>query len=135
MSKVIYNKKKTASKKSESSGVKLCAVFCALAVVAVTYYVGYVNLAKRTTDTGLRIAKIDSEINDLRLQRDLTQSELEQVKAVNYIEKKLAENNIHLRKTKKDRTVILSKPLAIDTDLNEKSKLAGKPREGDAAVR
>ena len=36
MSKVIYNKKKTASKKSESSGVKLCAVFCALAVVAVT---------------------------------------------------------------------------------------------------
>ena len=135
MSKVIYNKKKTASKKSESSGVKLCDVFCALAVVAVTYYVGYVNLAKRTTDTGLRIAKIDSEINDLRLQRDLTQSELEQVKAVNYIEKKLAENNIHLRKTKKDRTVILSKPLAIDTDLNEKSKLAGKPREGDAAVR
>ena len=72
MSKVIYNKQKTGKRKSDA-GVKLCAVFCALAVIAVTYYVGYVNLAKRTTDTGLRIAKIDSEINDLRLQRDLTQ--------------------------------------------------------------
>jgi hypothetical protein len=134
MSKVIYNKQKTASKKS-GAGVKICAVFCALAVVAVTYYVGYVNLAKRTTDTGLRIAKIDSEISDLRLQRDLTQSELEQVKAVNYIEKKLAENKIYLRKTRKDRTVILSKPLAIDTDLKEESRLAGKPEEGNAALR
>lgn len=134
MSKVIYNKQKTASKKS-GAGVKICAVFCALAVVAVTYYVGYVNLAKRTTDTGLRIAKIDSEISDLRLQRDLTQSELEQVKAVNYIEKKLAENKIYLRKTRKDRMVILSKPLAIDTDLKEESRLAGKPAEGNAALR
>ena len=134
MSKVIYNKQKNAGRKSDA-GVKLCAVFCALAVVAVTYYVGYVNLAKKTTDTGLRIAKIDSDINDLRLQRDLTQSELEQVKAVNYIEKKLAENNIHLRKTKKDHTVILSKPLAIDTDFNEESTLAGKPLEGNAALR
>ncbi|MBQ7555729.1 hypothetical protein IJS98_04665 [bacterium] len=134
MSKVIYNKKKNAGRKS-AAGVKLCAVFCSLAVIAVTYYVGYVNLAKRTTDTGLRIAKIDSDINDLRLQRDLTQSELEQVKAVNYIEKKLAENNIHLRKTKKDHTVILSKPLAIDTDFNEESNLAGKPLEGNAALR
>lgn len=134
MSKVIYNKQKTASKKS-GAGVKICAVFCALAVVAVTYYVGYVNLAKRTTDTGLRIAKIDSEISDLRLQRDLTQSELEQVKAVNYIEKKLAENKIYLRKTRKDRTVILSKPLAIDTDFKEESRLAGKPAEGNAALR
>lgn len=134
MSKVIYNKQKTASKKSDA-GVKICAVFCAVAVVAVTYYVGYVNLAKKTTDTGLRIAKIDSEINDLRLQRDLTQSELEQVKAVNYIEKKLAENKIYLRKTRKDRTVILSKPLAIDTDFKEESRLAGKPAEGNAALR
>ena len=134
MSKVIYNKQKTASKKS-GAGVKICAVFCALAVVAVTYYVGYVNLAKRTTDTGLRIAKIDSEISDLRLQRDLTQSELEQVKAVNYIEKKLAENKIYLRKTRKDRTIILSKPLAIDTDPKEESRLAGKPAEGNAALR
>ena len=134
MSKVIYNKQKTASKKS-GAGVKICAVFCALAVVAVTYYVGYVNLAKRTTDTGLRIAKIDSEISDLRLQRDLTQSELEQVKAVNYIEKKLAENKIYLRKTRKDHTVILSKPLAIDTDPKEESRLAGKPAEGNAALR
>ena len=83
----------------------------------------------------MRIAKIDSDINDLRLQRDLTQSELEQVKAVNYIEKKLAENNIHLRKTKKDHMVILSKPLAIDTDFNEESNLAGKPLEGNAALR
>ena len=134
MSKVIYNKQKTASKKS-GAGVKICAVFCALAVVAVTYYVGYVNLAKRTTDTGLRIAKIDSEISDLRLQRDLTQSELEQVKAVNYIEKKLAENKIYLRKTRKDHTVILSKPLAIDTDPKEELRLAGKPAEGNAALR
>ena len=134
MPKVIYNKQKTGKRKS-NVGVKLCAVFCALAVIAVTYYVGYVNLAKKTTDTGLRIAKIDSEINDLRLQRDLTQSELEQVKAVNYIEKKLAENNIHLRKTRKDRTVILSKPLAIDKENEEDSKLAGKPLEGNAALR
>ncbi|MBR4466411.1 hypothetical protein IKS38_07575 [bacterium] len=134
MSKVIYSKQKAASKKSDA-GVKICAVFCAVAVVAVTYYVGYVNLAKKTTDTGLRIAKIDSEINDLRLQRDLTQSELEQVKAVNYIEKKLAENKIYLRKTRKDRTVILSKPLAIDTDFKEESRLAGKPAEGNAALR
>ncbi|MBP5627610.1 hypothetical protein J6X96_05535 [bacterium] len=134
MSKVIYNKQKTASKKSDA-GMKACAVLCALAIVSVTYYVGYVNLAKKTTDTGLRIAKIDGEISDLRLQRDLTQSELEQVKAVNYIEKKLAENKIYLRKTRKDRTVILSKPLAIDTDYKEESRLAGKPAEGNAALR
>ena len=86
-------------------------------------------------DKDLRIAKIDSEISDLRLQRDLTQSELEQVKAVNYIEKKLAENKIYLRKTRKDHTVILSKPLAIDTDPKEESRLAGKPAEGNAALR
>lgn len=134
MPKVIYNKKKTSRGKS-NAGVNLCALFCALAAIAVTYYVGYVNLAKKTTDTGLRIAKIDSEINDLRLQRDLTQSELEQVKAVNYVEKKLAENNIHLRKTRKDHTVVLSKPLAIDKDIEEDSRLAGKPTEGNAALR
>lgn len=134
MSKVIYNKKKAVREKS-GVGVKLCAVCFALSVVAVTYYIGHVNLAKQTTDTGLRIARLDRDINELLRQRDQTRSELEQVRSVKYIEQKLAENKIHLRKTRKDHTVILSKPLAIDKEYEEESKLAGKPLEGNAALR
>jgi len=134
MSKVVYSKERQ-QKKNSDTGFKLCAVFCALSFLVVTYYVGYVNLGKKMTDTGLRIARLDNEINEMRRSRDLTKSELEQVRSVSYVEKKLAENDIHLRKTRKDHTVILSKPAGIDRMNEETAPLAGKPQEGRTAIR
>lgn len=132
--KVVYSKARQ-QKKGPDTGFKLCAIFCALSFLVVTYYVGYVNLGKKVTDTGLRIAKLDNDINEMRRDRDLTKSELEQVRSVKYVEKKLAENDIHLRKTRKDHTIILSKPAGIDRENDESTPLAGKPQEGRTATR
>ena len=132
--KVVYSKAKQ-QQKGPDTGFKVFALFCALSFLVVTYYVGYVNLGKKVTDTGLRIAKLDNDINEMRRDRDLTKSELEQVRSVKYVEKKLAENDIHLRKTRKDHTIILSKPAGIDRESDEATPLAGKTQEGRTATR
>ena len=92
-------------------------------------------MSKKKADVQLRIASLDFEIASLRRDRDFTKSELEKVRAVDYVEKALAENGIHLRKTKLSRIVNLQKPVGIDTERNESQNLAHSQKGKEAAKR
>lgn len=135
MPRVIYTRPKREKEKGLSLNFKLCALFCAALLLAVTFCFGLINMSKKKADVQMRIANLEYEIVGLRRDRDFTKSELEKVRAVEYVEKALTENGIHLRKTKLSRIVNLRKPAGIDVDNNENNRLAGGPQGRESANR
>ncbi|MBR5901967.1 hypothetical protein IKZ40_06420 [bacterium] len=135
MPRVIYSKQNAKKPEGPSLTSKLCAIFCALLILVVVFCLGLINMSKKKVDVQFRIANLEYEIVSLKRDRDFTKSELEKVRAVEYVEKALQEAGIHLRKTKLNRIVNLQKPSGIDQERSEEQKLASGEALGESAKR
>ena len=135
MPRVIYSKQNAKKSEGPNMNFKLCAIFCALLFLVVVFCLGLINASKKKADVQFRIANLEYEIVSLRRDRDFTKSELEKVRAVEYVEKALQEYGIHLRKTKLSRIVNLQKPSGIDQERKEEQQLARGENISESAQR
>ncbi|MBO7435814.1 hypothetical protein J6U76_07495 [bacterium] len=135
MPRVIYSKQNAKKSEGLSLTFKLGAFFCALLILVVVFCFGLINMSKKKVDVQFRIANLEYEIVSLKRDRDFTKSELEKVRAVEYVEKALQEAGIHLRKTKLSRIVNLQKPSGIDQEKNEEQTLASGEAVSESAKR